>query len=568
MNAGAEDSGLLSIASTIADGTGVDWKDVARQTPDDDSGPIVEELRALERFTALTEITPAKWGPFPISNELGRGVFGRVFEAVDPAMQIEIALKVIRRGPSDQPADLSRGLQEARLLAKVTHPNVVRIYRVEHIGDEVGIAMELIRGATLNDLVRDNGPFAAREAAVLGIDLCRAAAAVHAAGMIHGDIKAHNVMRETGGRTILMDFGAGRMLDRAVGSDGDCAGTPVYLAPEAFAGKDRTPASDIYSLGVLLYHLVTASYPIHGTTATEIVSHHRRSLPRKRLSDARPDLPNSFVRVVERALADKPEDRFGSAGAFEAALAETLSDPSVPGPVPWWRRYAPALIAATLILALGGYAMYRGTESPANPTPVATDAAAAAGEYRIEAALYVDRAGGPVRLRQGTRVSPGDKLSLQVKSSVPAHVYIVNEDEQGEGYLLFPLPGQSLANPLPAGQMHRLPGEQAGEQLSWQVTSAGGREHFIIFANTAPLSSFEQLFARLPPPDRNNPVQSVGLSREAVGVLRGVGGVVSTPSGAGAATGLASEFPTPLIEGEESVRGIWVRRVTLENPVR
>ena len=88
MNAGAEDSGLLSIASTNADGTGVDWKDVARQTPDDDSGPIVEELRALERFTALTEITPARWGPFPISNELGRGVFGRVFEAVDPAMQI------------------------------------------------------------------------------------------------------------------------------------------------------------------------------------------------------------------------------------------------------------------------------------------------------------------------------------------------------------------------------------------------------------------------------------------------------------------------------------------------
>jgi hypothetical protein len=358
------------------------------------------------------------------------------------------------------------------------------------------------------------------------------------------------------------------MLDRPVGSDGDCTGTPVYLPPETFAGKDRTRASDVYSLGVLLYYLATASYPIHGTTATEIVRHHRRGLPRKRLSDARPDLPSSFVRVVERALADTPEDRFGDAGAFEAALAETLSAASVPGPVPWWRRYTPALVAATLILAFGGYAMFRGTESPAEVAQPLVATAEAAGEYRIEAALYVERDGVPVRLRQGTRVAPGDRLSLQLRSSMPAHVYVVNEDEQGEGYLLFPLPGQSLTNPLPAGQMHRLPGVQAGEQVSWQVTSAGGREHFIIFANTAPLSSFEQLFARLPPPDRDNPVQSVGLSREAVGVLRGVGGVVSTPSGAGAATGLATEFSTPLIDGEESVRGVWIRQVTLENPVR
>ena len=166
MNAGAEDSGLLSIASTIADGTGVDWKDVARQLPDQDRASIVDELRALERFTAVAEITPTQWGPFPIKSELGRGVFGRVFEAVDPDMQLEIALKVIRKGAEDQSADLSRGLKEARLLAKVTHPNVVRIYRVERIGDEVGIAMELIRGRALNDLVANNGPLAAREAAV------------------------------------------------------------------------------------------------------------------------------------------------------------------------------------------------------------------------------------------------------------------------------------------------------------------------------------------------------------------------------------------------------------------
>src|SRR5687768_12961970 len=206
MSANADDPGLLTVASAIADGTAVDWNNVARQMGDHDSGPIINELRALERFATVADMTPTQWGPFAISGELARGAFGRVFQAVDPGLQVEIALKVIKTAG----ADLSHGLKEARLLAKVGHPNVVRIYRVERIADEVGIAMELIRGRTLNEVVSSAGPFAAREATVLGMDLCRAVAAVHALGMIHGDIKAHNVMRETGGRTILMDFGAGR----------------------------------------------------------------------------------------------------------------------------------------------------------------------------------------------------------------------------------------------------------------------------------------------------------------------------------------------------------------------
>jgi hypothetical protein len=567
MSASADDPGLLSVASAVADGTAVDWKDVAAQMRDQECGPIVDELRTLACFTTVTDMTPTQWGPFPINGEIARGAFGRVFEAVDPDLQVEIALKVIRTAG----ADLSHGLKEARLLARVNHPNVVRIYRVERIGDEVGIAMELVRGRTLNEVMSSAGSFAAREAALTGMDLCRALAAVHASGMIHGDIKAHNVMREAGGRTILMDFGAGRMLDREVGSEGDFAGTPAYLAPEVFAGAPRTKASDIYSLGVLLYYLVTASYPVAGSTGSEIARTHRRSTPRRLLRDARPDLPDAFVRVVEQALADKPGDRFKSAGAFEAALAETLSwpDRSRTTPAIGRREFTLAACAVALVLVFGGYRMLGEADPPAAavPSPAST-AAAAAGAYRIEAALYVERDGVDVRLQQGTPVAPGDKLSLQVRASVPTHVYVVNEDDQGEGYLLFPLAGQSLTNPLPAGQMHRLPGAQAGERLSWQVTSAGGREHFIIFANTAPLSSFEQLFAGLPRAGRDAPVQAVNLSREAVGVLRGVGGVTATSNGAGAATGLAREFSTPLVDGEESVRGVWIRKVTLDNPVR
>jgi hypothetical protein len=571
MSASADDPGLLSVASTIADGTGVDWQEVAQHLADPDRSPIVDELRALERFTAATDMTPTEWGPFAITAEIARGAFGRVFQAVDPDLQVDIALKVIGSGASGEP-DLSHGLKEARLLAKVSHPNVVRIYRVERIANEVGIAMELIRGRTLHDVVKSAGPFAAREAAGIGIDLCRAVAAVHAAGMIHGDVKAHNVMRETGGRTILMDFGAGRMLDRDVAGDEDFAGTPVYLAPEVFGGAARTKTSDIYSLGVLLYYLVTASYPIQGETGSEIARHHRRNVQRRLLRDARPELPGSFVRVVEQALADRPEDRFQSAGAFELALAGTLSAKTVvPAPPLTFTRLALAVAALLLALALGGYRMFGPFAPPADVAEVAQPTApaeAAAGVYRIEAALYVERDGVETRALQGTQVMPGDRLSLQVRTSVPTHVYVVNEDEQGAGYLLFPLPGQSLTNPLPAGALHRLPGTQGDERLSWQVTSAGGREHFIIFANTAPLSSFDQLFAGLSRPVRDNPIQSASLSREAVGVLRGVGGITSTPAQPGGPVGLARDFGTPLVEGEETVRGVWIRQVTLENPVR
>src|SRR5439155_2355329 len=121
--------------------------------------------------------------------------------------------------------------------------------------------MELVRGTTLEDLLTRQGLFGAREAALIGLDVCRAVAAVHRAGLLHGDIKAHNVMREEGGRTVLMDFGAGKDLDQDIlrthtGGIADFAGTPLYVAPEVFAGARRTKAADVYSLGVLLFHLV------------------------------------------------------------------------------------------------------------------------------------------------------------------------------------------------------------------------------------------------------------------------------------------------------------------------
>ena len=350
------------------------------------------------------------------------GTFGTVYRAVDSTLQIEVALKIIRPRPG-VPFDYERTLQEARRLARVSHPDVVRVFAAERIGDEVGLSMELVEGKTLDAIVRDQGPFSASEASLIGMDLCRALAAVHGAGLLHGDIKAHNVMRANGGRTMLMDFGAGRELSvEPVAPGSDFAGTPIYLAPEVFAGASRTPASDIYSLGVLLYFLVTGSYPVDGATRTEIRRLHDQRGSRRPLRDVRPDLPDGFIRVVERALAEDPRQRFESAGSLEAALASPIAPPSSgPGGSPsGQRRHGWSAIAAAIVIVVGLAAVLAfidwgslGSGAPgtaperAAATPDPALAVTPADEYRIDASFYKERDRSEEPLAPGDRVRPG-----------------------------------------------------------------------------------------------------------------------------------------------------------------
>jgi hypothetical protein len=150
---------------------------------------------------------------------------------------------------------------------------------------------------------------------------------------------------------------------------------------------------------------------------------------------------------------------------------------------------------------------------------------------------------------------------------VPAHVYVVNEDEAGQSFLLFPLPGQTPTNPLAPGERHRLPGTQDGQRYYWQVTSPGKREHFLIFASPERSAAFELMSASLPRPRLNQPVvQSAHLSVEQIGVMRAVGGLTASPVGVDQQLRQNPAFDTPLTGDEETARGVWVRQVTLENP--
>ena len=215
--------------------------------------------------------------------------------------------------------------------------------------------MELMHGQTLEAWLATHGPMGAGEATAMGIDLCQALAAVHAQGLVHGDVKAQNVMRETGGRIVLMDFGAGRQQ----GADAaGVAGTPMYLAPEVLAGAPPTPASDLYSLGVLLFHLLTGKFPYSALDIDTLRAAHADG-DRRWLRDLRPDVPSEFVQAIERALESDPARRFTSAGEMERALHRAPGAPGqerpVPAPAPTVRRWPAvrfALTAAALVIAI------------------------------------------------------------------------------------------------------------------------------------------------------------------------------------------------------------------------
>jgi tRNA A-37 threonylcarbamoyl transferase component Bud32 len=564
----ADDDRLLKLATAVADTSAVDWDAAERDATDEAERSVVRELRVLSKIGEVARDPAGEmWGPLRILEEIGRGSFAAVYRAWDTRLETEVALKLILPSGHASSVDRDRALKEARLLAKVRHPHVVTVHGADDHNGRFGLWMDLIKGRSLAQLLEQQGPLGAVEAAGIGRDVCQALAAVHRRGLLHRDVKAHNVMREAGGRIVLMDFGAGsRMPDKSARVDAR-AGTPLYLAPEIFDEAQPSAASDIYSVGVLLYHLVTGAYPVEGRTTQEVEAAHR-DRRRRMLRDRRPDLPGAFVAAVERALAPDPRERFKTVGELDSALGRVLD--SNPKTWPSW-MIAVASAAVVGVLAFGGWLVTGRRESgapvPATVAdrPVPTDIALPAATYQVSAQFFAERDGGPVPLGQGSRIAPGDLLSLTVEASRPLFVYIVNQDDR-ELHLLFPLPVLQQSNPIPTG-VQRLPGLLGGVEQQWRVTSAGGRERFAIYLSPERVPLIEQLTAMMPRAEPGRPVQlSAPLAGEAIGILRSVGGLVASLQPATAPDGLGIAALEPLPDGAVTVTGLFARQIAFENP--
>lgn len=305
----------------------------------DDNAPAVDPAGADAHLLSV----PGRWGHLEVQERIAGGAFGDVYLARDPHLNRDVALKLLRLDTSTGLPD--RLLGEARTLARVRHLNVVTVHGADVRDGRAGLWMELVHGRTLESWLQLHGALGPGEATTLGVDLCRALAAVHSAGIVHGDVKAQNVMREDGGRTVLMDFGAGRAQGVRVAG---LAGTPLYLAPEVLAGEPATARSDIYSLGVLLFHLLTGAYPYSASDLDGLRAAHADG-SRVMLRDLRPDLPDALVQAVHRALETDPARRFATAGEMELGLSQALQP--APARTPWvWITTASLTMLAAIAL--------------------------------------------------------------------------------------------------------------------------------------------------------------------------------------------------------------------------
>ncbi|MEO5624498.1 MAG: serine/threonine-protein kinase [Dokdonella sp.] len=464
---------LESLAARIADDEPVSWP-AARGAGETQTLNGLREVQQLMQGYRHLQLDTARntprscrfrFGTLTVIEPLGSGTQGEVWRAYDPALDLQVALKLRKTG-SDALAH--QFLDEARRLARVRHANIVSVYGAAVHDGRAGLWTELVRGATLSALLDGHGPFPADETRGIGLDLCHALAAVHRHGLVHGDIKAANVMREVSGRIVLMDFGAARELDAPQTSV--VSGTLNYLAPEVLRGAGASPASDIYALGALLFHLASGKFPYMAKGLDALIE-AQDGAARIRLRTLRPDLPVDMARAIDAALDADPARRPPTALAFAAALAAQPASAAGRGP---WALLA--LLAALALALSGAHFWPSGNIAPWQAT---------SDFVRVDAR-------GSHALADGASIALGDRLALQFHSNQAAFVYVFDDDGSDTAAVLFPLPDLEPSNPLLANTSYRLPGKRAATALTWQVSSAAAREEFVVVAATAAQPELER----------------------------------------------------------------------------
>jgi eukaryotic-like serine/threonine-protein kinase len=573
----ADRDSVEQLLAAISDGHAIDWDQAARSSDPLQSSRvaalrdvhrIAEFSRGLQRAPELHD-GPQRWGELLLLERIGAGSHAEVYRAWDPPLQREVALKLMH-----EDLDASTLLEEGRAAARIRHPHVVTVHGIDRRDDRVGLWMELVRGTALDQDVRARGPLTPAAAARLGIEIGGALAAVHAAGVLHRDIKPANIVRDTEGRCVLADFGLGVRWNEAASRSIGPTGTPMYMAPESFTGAPATERSDVYSLGLVLWFALAGKHPFEAQTVAERVRIAAGG-PRPSLRELRPDLPPALVLVVERAIATNPAERFASAGQLVEALERASTATAVPVAAPRrGRALRIAVVALGLLAVAFGLWRSRATERKQAVAPpavaVAPPSALAAPTYNVDASFLRRGTEGSTHLVTGDRVRPGDRLSLELRTTRPAWVYVLNEDERGERYLLFPQPRFDTKNPLAADQSFVLPGPVGGRENAWTVTSAGGREYFLVVASPEPVGELEAELSRLPAPTPGKPITYAKVGDGTIELLRGVGGVSEVPAGTAAPAPRSRAFDRfrALAARETGVRGVWVRQIVLENPGR
>jgi predicted Ser/Thr protein kinase len=316
-------------------------------------------------------------GRFELEELVGSGGMSSVFRARDVQLGRRVAIKILHEHYADDPEYVERFRREARAVARLSHPNIVTVIDRGQDDGRQYIVFEHVEGENLKELVLRDGRLPLRRAVELALAVADGLAFAHEHGLVHRDVKPQNVLLSREGEVKVTDFGIARSLDveHGVTQTGTVLGTGEYLAPEQASGEPVSPATDVYSLGVVLWELLAGDVPFAGENFVAVALRHVNEPPPS-LRQLRPDVPPTLAAAVERALAKDPARRYPSMAAFaselRACLAElegasppdddaalTLVTAPLPAPAPParpGRRRRRAAVYALLALAVAGVA--------------------------------------------------------------------------------------------------------------------------------------------------------------------------------------------------------------------
>jgi len=308
---------------------------------------------------------------YRVLGTLGRGGMATVYLAEDLTLGRRVAIKVLHRKFAEDAKFVERFRREAKAAAGLNHPNVVGVYDWGSIGAQNYIVMEYVHGETLKDRIRRQGRLEPREAAAIGTELLSALGAAHARGIIHRDVKSQNILLDDEGRVKVADFGIAQAGDPSMTEAGSILGTAQYLAPEQARGEPVDERSDLYSVGVVLYEMLTGTVPFKGDSSVTVALKHVNERAPEPVEFV-PTLPYQFNQIVLKALAKDPSQRYANAAEFAADLHAAVTG----GPV-LAAAYDPSLsptqvVGATLaaegatrVMTARDRAAARATTSPA-----------------------------------------------------------------------------------------------------------------------------------------------------------------------------------------------------------
>lgn len=270
-------------------------------------------------------------GRYHLDELLGQGGMSAVYKATDPNLKRVVAIKLIHAHLSNDPGFVRRFEEEAAAVAQLRHPNIIQVFDYNHDdeSDSYYMVLEFIPGETvqqhLERLNKSGRKLSSTKAIEHMIDICEAVGYAHQRGMIHRDIKPANLMLNVTGQAILMDFGIAKIVGgQSHTATGAVVGTAMYMSPEQIKGESPDKRSDIYSLGVTLFEMVSGQPPFKADSAMTLMMMHVND-PVPNLRDLNPDVPESLVAVINKALAKDPGDRYQSAAQMISALRDAMN---------------------------------------------------------------------------------------------------------------------------------------------------------------------------------------------------------------------------------------------------